>query len=87
MQPRLTTSTCVSRDRAVKRRSAASSREERQGRLRSPAAGAAAVPIIATGEIEMWADVAESDVIKLAVGQTATVKLAGSTTTIEGKIP
>ena len=27
-----------------------------------------------------------ADVIKLAVGQTATVKLAGSTTTIEGKI-
>lgn len=42
--------------------------------------------IIRDGEIEMWADVAESDVIKLAVGQTATVKLAGSTTTIEGKI-
>ncbi|WEJ36397.1 efflux RND transporter periplasmic adaptor subunit [Sinorhizobium prairiense] len=42
--------------------------------------------IIRDGEIDMWADVAESDVIKLAVGQTATVKLAGSTTTIEGKI-
>ncbi|MDX0644800.1 efflux RND transporter periplasmic adaptor subunit [Sinorhizobium medicae] len=42
--------------------------------------------IIRDGEIEMTADIAESDVIKLAVGQPATVKLAGSTTTIDGKI-
>ena len=42
--------------------------------------------IIRDGAIEMKADVAEADIIKLAVGQPATVRLAGSTTTIEGKI-
>ncbi|MCA1404940.1 efflux RND transporter periplasmic adaptor subunit [Ensifer sp. IC3342] len=42
--------------------------------------------IIRDGAIEMKADVAEADLIKLAVGQTASVRLAGSSTTIEGKI-
>ncbi|NRP70122.1 Efflux pump periplasmic linker BepF [Ensifer psoraleae] len=42
--------------------------------------------IIRDGIIEMKADVAEADIIKLAVGQPATVRLAGSSTTIEGKI-
>ncbi|WEX76707.1 efflux RND transporter periplasmic adaptor subunit [Sinorhizobium numidicum] len=42
--------------------------------------------IIRDGAIEMKADVAEADMIKLAVGQPATVKLAGSDTAVEGKI-
>ncbi|WEX85922.1 efflux RND transporter periplasmic adaptor subunit [Sinorhizobium garamanticum] len=42
--------------------------------------------IIRDGAIEMKADVAEADLIKLAVGQPASVRLAGSSTTIEGKI-
>ncbi|WP_331371952.1 efflux RND transporter periplasmic adaptor subunit [Sinorhizobium chiapasense] len=42
--------------------------------------------IIRDGAIEMKADVAEADIIKLAVGQPATVRLAGSSTTIEGRI-
>ncbi|MBP1883672.1 efflux RND transporter periplasmic adaptor subunit [Sinorhizobium mexicanum] len=42
--------------------------------------------IIRDGAIEMKADVAEADIVKLAVGQSATVRLAGSSTTIEGKI-
>ncbi|MCA1367909.1 efflux RND transporter periplasmic adaptor subunit [Bradyrhizobium sp. BRP14] len=42
--------------------------------------------IIRDGEVEMKADVTEADIVKLAVGQPATVKLAGSDTIIEGKI-
>lgn len=42
--------------------------------------------IIRDGLIEMKAEVAEADLIKLAVGQPATVKLAGSSTTVPGKI-
>ncbi|MBP2236664.1 HlyD family secretion protein [Sinorhizobium kostiense] len=42
--------------------------------------------IIRDGAIEMKAEVTEADVIKLAVGQPATVKLAGSSTIIEGKV-
>lgn len=42
--------------------------------------------IIRDGAIEMKAEVTEADVIKLAVGQPATVKLAGSSRTVEGKI-
>lgn len=42
--------------------------------------------IIRDGTIEMKADVAEADLIKLAVGQAATVKLAGSRTTVQGRI-
>lgn len=42
--------------------------------------------IIRDGLIEMKAEVAEANLIKLAVGQPATVKLAGSSTTVPGKI-
>lgn len=42
--------------------------------------------IIRDGAIEMKAEVTEADIIKLAVGQPATVKLAGSSTIVEGKI-
>ncbi|ACP26247.1 efflux transporter, RND family, MFP subunit [Sinorhizobium fredii NGR234] len=42
--------------------------------------------MIRDGAIEMKADVAEADIIKLAVGQTATVNLAGSNATVDGKI-
>lgn len=42
--------------------------------------------IIRDGAIEMKADVTEADLIKLAVGQPASVRLAGSSTTVEGKI-
>jgi HlyD family secretion protein len=42
--------------------------------------------IIRDGEVEMKADVTEADIVKLAVGQPATVKLAGSDTIIEGNI-
>jgi len=42
--------------------------------------------IIRDGAIEMKAEVTEADVIKLAVGQPATVRLAGSSTAIEGKV-
>ena len=34
----------------------------------------------------MKADVAEADILKLAVGQPATISLAGSSTTVEGRI-
>lgn len=42
--------------------------------------------IIRDGAVEMKADVAETDMIKLAVGQPVAVKLAGSSTTVDGKI-
>jgi HlyD family secretion protein len=42
--------------------------------------------IIRDGTVEMNADIAEADILKLAVGQPATIKLAGSSTTVEGKI-
>ncbi|WP_026618103.1 efflux RND transporter periplasmic adaptor subunit [Ensifer aridi] len=42
--------------------------------------------IIRDGAVEMKADVTEADIVKLTVGQPATVKLAGSDTIIEGKI-
>ncbi|ASY64001.1 Membrane-fusion protein [Sinorhizobium sojae CCBAU 05684] len=42
--------------------------------------------IIRDGAIEMKADVTEADILKLAVGQPAAVKLAGSSTTVDGKI-
>lgn len=42
--------------------------------------------IIRDGLIEMKAEVAEADLIKLAVGQSATVRLAGNGTTVQGKI-
>jgi HlyD family secretion protein len=42
--------------------------------------------IIRDGLIEMKAEVAEADLIKLAAGQPATVKLAGSRATVPGKI-
>lgn len=42
--------------------------------------------IIRDGLVEMRAEVAEADLIKLAIGQSATVKLAGSSTTVQGKI-
>ncbi len=42
--------------------------------------------IIRDGLIEMKAEVAEADLIKLAVGQSAAVRLAGSSTTVQGKI-
>ncbi|MCK3776774.1 efflux RND transporter periplasmic adaptor subunit [Ensifer sesbaniae] len=42
--------------------------------------------MIRDGAIEMKADVAEADIIKLAVGQPATVTLAGGNTKVEGTI-
>lgn len=42
--------------------------------------------MIRDGAIEMKADVAEADIIKLAVGQPAVVTLAGGNTKVEGKI-
>lgn len=42
--------------------------------------------MIRDGAIEMKADVAEADIIKLAVGQPATVTLAGGDTKVEGTI-
>lgn len=42
--------------------------------------------MIRDGAIEMKADVAEADIIKLAVGQPATVTLAGGNTRVEGAI-
>ncbi|WP_437365364.1 efflux RND transporter periplasmic adaptor subunit [Inquilinus limosus] len=42
--------------------------------------------IIRDGLIEMKAEVAEADLIKLAVGQSAAVRLVGSSTTVQGKI-
>ncbi|KSV74957.1 hypothetical protein N182_26695 [Sinorhizobium sp. GL2] len=42
--------------------------------------------MIRDGAIEMKADVAEADIIKLAVGQPAIVTLAGGNTKVEGKI-
>lgn len=42
--------------------------------------------IIRDGAVEMKASVAEADILKLAVGQPATVNLAGSRTTVKGKI-
>ncbi|WP_342236991.1 efflux RND transporter periplasmic adaptor subunit [Inquilinus sp. OTU3971] len=42
--------------------------------------------IIRDGLIEMKAEVAEADLIKLAVGQSAAVRLAGSSTIVQGKI-
>jgi len=42
--------------------------------------------IIRDGLIEMKADIAEADLIKLAAGQSATVRLSGSSTTVQGKI-
>lgn len=42
--------------------------------------------MIRDGAIEMKADVAEADIIKLAVGQPATITLAGGDTKVEGAI-
>ncbi|WP_115421196.1 efflux RND transporter periplasmic adaptor subunit [Ensifer sp. M14] len=42
--------------------------------------------MIRDGAIEMKADVAEADIIKLAVGQPATITLAGGNTKVEGAI-
>lgn len=42
--------------------------------------------MIRDGAIEMKADVAEADIIKLAVGQPATITLAGGDTRVEGAI-
>ncbi|OOG67922.1 efflux transporter periplasmic adaptor subunit [Sinorhizobium sp. A49] len=42
--------------------------------------------MIRHGAIEMKADVAEADIIKLAVGQPATITLAGGNTKVEGAI-
>ncbi|WP_173423904.1 efflux RND transporter periplasmic adaptor subunit [Ensifer adhaerens] len=42
--------------------------------------------LIRDGAIEMKADVAEADIIKLAVGQPATITLAGGNTKVEGAI-
>lgn len=42
--------------------------------------------MIRDGAIEMKADVAEADIIKLAVGQPATITLAGGSTKVEGAI-
>ncbi|OHV81351.1 efflux RND transporter periplasmic adaptor subunit [Ensifer sp. LCM 4579] len=48
--------------------------------------GAPLFAIIRDGAIEMNADVTEADILKLAIGQAATVKLAGGSTTVDGKI-
>ncbi|MCA1494277.1 efflux RND transporter periplasmic adaptor subunit [Sinorhizobium alkalisoli] len=48
--------------------------------------GAPLFAIIRDGAIEMKADVTEADILKLAIGQAATMKLAGGSTTIDGKI-
>jgi HlyD family secretion protein len=42
--------------------------------------------IIRDGAVEMRADVTEADLLKLAVGQPAKLKLAGSSVTLDGKI-
>ncbi|WP_372394037.1 efflux RND transporter periplasmic adaptor subunit [Azospirillum sp. HJ39] len=42
--------------------------------------------IIRDGALEMKADVAEADLVKLAVGRPATVRLAGSRTAVAGKV-
>ncbi len=48
--------------------------------------GAPLFAIIRDGAIEMRADVTEADILKLAVGQAAAVKLAGSSTAVDGRI-
>lgn len=50
------------------------------------AAGAPMFTLIRNGELELKADIAEVDLLRLAVGQTATLELVGSTTKLTGKI-
>ncbi|MCD7109183.1 efflux RND transporter periplasmic adaptor subunit [Rhizobium sp. DKSPLA3] len=49
-------------------------------------AGQPLFTIIRDGAVEMRADVSESDLLKLAVGQKATLKLADSSVTLDGTI-
>ncbi|MGL6210113.1 MAG: efflux RND transporter periplasmic adaptor subunit [Paracoccaceae bacterium] len=50
------------------------------------AAGAAMFTLIRDDALELRADIAEGDLVRLEVGQTATLRLAGSGNTLTGKI-
>ena len=50
------------------------------------AAGQAMFTLVRDGELELLADIAEGDLIRLAVGQTAKLKIAGSSAELTGTI-
>lgn len=50
------------------------------------AAGAPMFSLIRDGALELKADIAEIDLLRLAVGQSASLELVGSTTNLSGKI-
>ena len=49
-------------------------------------AGQPLFTVVANGDLELVADVSESDILKLKVDQTAKIKLAGSATELTGKV-
>jgi len=50
------------------------------------AAGQAMFTLVRDGELELLADIAEADLIRLAVGQTAKLRIAGSSTELTGSV-